>query len=316
LGPNPQSPIPNPQSPIPNPQSPYLNILNTKFYFFEFKSFKFKFKNKMENEEEQIIQKEKIEISPKLMGKEFKKFIIENSQDYLARLKSEISKNFKIYYESLNNQVAEEQMNQEKQQNDLSEQMQSKNKNNDEIMKRLSRRKQILLMEKEHKYESDLKLKAFMSLYKNKTEQKEEKKKFDYIKKIILKNKKKKIFRAFKTLSLFQKSKEYTNKLENRKNNEINKLHGNFEKEKQKLLFLINQAKEKLKHENRKKIQVKLMLDQMILRGISALNMQAMKLSQNSLNDVVGCDYKKDIDVKYHSMLFPESKVILANSLQ
>ncbi len=54
----------------------------------------------------------------------------------------------------------------------------------------------------------------------------------------------------------------------------------------------------------------------MILRGISALNMQAMKLSQNSLNDVVGCDYKKDIDVKYHSMLFPESKVILANSLQ
>ena len=270
----------------------------------------------MENEEEKIIQKEKIEISPKLMGKEFKKFIIENSQDYLARLKSEISKNFKIYYESLNNQVAEEQMNQEKQQNDLSEQMQSKNKNNDEIMKRLSRRKQILLMEKEHKYESDLKLKAFMSLYKNKIEQKEEKKKFDYIKKIILKNKKKKIFRAFKNLSLFQKSKEYTNKLENRKNNEINKLDGNFEKEKQKLLFLINQAKEKLKHENRKKIQVKLMLDQMILRGISALNMQAMKLSQNSLNDVVGCDYKKDIDVKYHSMLFPESKVILANSLQ
>ena len=38
------------------------------------------------------------------------------------------------------------------------------------------------------------------------------------------------------------------------------------------------------------------MLDQMVLRGISALNLQAMKLSQDSLKDVVGCDYKKEID--------------------
>ena len=49
------------------------------------------------------------------------------------------------------------------------------------------------------------------------------------------------------------------------------------------MLNLIKQAEEKLKHENRKKIQVKLMLDQMVLRGISALNLQAMHLSQNSL---------------------------------
>ena len=71
-----------------------------------------------------------------------------------------------------------------------------------------------------------------------------------------------------------------------------------------------------LKHENRKKIQVKLMLDQMVLRGISALNMQVMKLSQDSLKDVVNCDYKKEIDTKYNQMLFPESKAAFINSLK
>lgn len=55
-------------------------------------------------------------------------------------------------------------------------------------------------------------------------------------------------------------------------------------KKEEELLKLIENAQEKLMHENRKKIQVKLALDQMVLRGVSALNMQAITLSQNSLN--------------------------------
>ena len=159
--------------------------------------------------EDNIIQKEKVEISAKMMGKEFKKFIKTNSDDYLERLKAEIFKNFKLYYESLNKQIAEEQANQEKQQKELGDQMQEKNKENDEIYNRLSRRKQILLLEKEHKYISDLKLKGFMSLYKNMIEQREENKKLNYINKILIKNKKKKIFRALKNLSFYQGSKDY-----------------------------------------------------------------------------------------------------------
>ena len=253
--------------------------------------------------EENIIQKEKIEISPKMMGKDFKKFIKTNSDDYLERLKAEIFKNFKIYYESLNKQIAEEQANQEKQQKELGEQMKEKNKANDEINNRISRRKQILLLEKEHKYTSDLKLKAFISLYKNMIEQKEENKKFNYINKILIKN-------------FFQGSKDYDKKLKNIKQNDLQKLYEDHNNQKQQLLLLIEQAKEKLKHENRKKVQVKLMLDQMVLRGISALNMQAMKLSQNSLKDVVGCDYKKEFDAKYNAMLFPDSKATFVNSMK
>ena len=267
-------------------------------------------------EKDIIIQKQKIEVSPKAMGKDFKKFIKTNSDDYLERLKAEIMKNFRIYFEALNQQINEEQSNQEKQQKELDEQMKEKKKENDEIYNRLSRRKQILLKEKEHKYENGIKLKGFISLYKNMIEQKEENKKYNIISKIILRNKIKRIFRALKNQGLFQNNKDYALKLQKYKENELQKLVNDQNNQKQQLLLLISQAREKLKHENRKKIQVKLMLDQMVLRGISALNLQAMKLSQDSLKDVVKCDYNKDIDVKYNSMLFPESKNTFINSLK
>ena len=267
-------------------------------------------------EKDTIIQKEKIVINPKAMGKDFKKFIKTNSDDYLERLKAEVMKNFKIYYESLNKQIAEEQANQEKQQKELGDQMNEKNRVNDEIYNRLSRRKQILLKEKGHKYEDGLKLKGFISLYKNMIEQKEENKKYNLISKIIMRNKIKKIFRALKEQSLFQNNKDYALKLKRYKEKELQKLYNEQNNQKQQLLLLISQAREKLKHENRKKIQVKLMLDQMVLRGISALNLQAMKLSQDSLKDVVKCDYSKDIDIKYNSMLFPDSKNTFINSLK
>jgi hypothetical protein len=267
-------------------------------------------------EKEVIIQKEKIEITPKSMGKDFKKFIETNSDDYLARLKSEVILSFKKYYEALNNQVSEEQSNQEKLQKELADQMDEKKKNNDEIYNLLSRRKQILLREKEHKYENGLKLKAFLSLYKNKIQNKEENKKYNLISKILHKNKLKKIFKALKQQNLFQSSKDYALKLKMSKEDELKKLYGDQDNQKKQLLMLIAQARERLKHENRKKVQVKLMLDQMVLRGISALNLQAMKLSQDSLKDVVSCDYKKDIDVKYNSMLFPDSKAVFINNLK
>ena len=88
----------------------------------------------------------------------------------------------------------------------------------------------------------------------------------------------------------------------------ITKIKSIFKKQKEDMWNLIAKAEEKLKHENRKKVQVKLMLDQMVLRGISALNLQAMSLSQNSLKDVVKCDYHKEIDKKYNTMLFPDTK--------
>jgi hypothetical protein len=87
-----------------------------------------------------------------------------------------------------------------------------------------------------------------------------------------------------KTLSLFQKTNEYDNKLKHRTENHLKNYYDLMNKKEEELLILIENAKEKLLHENRKKIHVKLALDQMVLRGVSALNMQAITLSQNSLN--------------------------------
>ena len=71
--------------------------------------------------------------------------------------------------------------------------------------------------------------------------QKEENKKFNYINKILIRNKKKKIFRALKNLSFFQPSKDYDKKLQNIKQNDLQKLNDDHNNQKQQLLLLINQ---------------------------------------------------------------------------
>ena len=128
------------------------------------------------------------------------------------------------------------------------------------------------------------------------------------INKILLENKLRKIFKVLKSETLFEKTNAYEEKTKVLMQNDIIKMESTFKKQKEDMWNLIAKAEEKLKHENRKKVQVKLMLDQMVLRGISALNLQAMSLSQNSLKDVVQCDYHKEIDKKYNTMLFPDTK--------
>ena len=83
---------------------------------------------------------------------------------------------------------------------------------------------------------------------------------------------------------------------------------------------LIKKAEEKLRHENKKKIQTKLKLDQMVLRGVSAMNLEALKLAQNSLQgiiifnlfiiilDVFKTDYKKDIEKMISNLVFAETR--------
>lgn len=124
----------------------------------------------------------------------------------------------------------------------------------------------------------------FRAIYINKEENKNFKNiilRVDYFRRIKLKRK---AIKLLKAITLFQKTKEYDEKLKQRAEMHLNNYKESMKKQQEDLLFLIQQAEEKLKHENRKKIQAKLALDQMVLRGVSALNMQAINLSQNSLN--------------------------------
>ena len=119
--------------------------------------------------------------------------------------------------------------------------------------------------------------------FQNLLKEKELRNRAAFIGKILQENKIKKIFKVLKNDSIFKKNDEYEEKTKNSSGGEVQKLENNLNKQREEMLNLIKQAEDKLKHENRKKIQVKLMLDQMVLRGISALNLQAMHLSQNSL---------------------------------
>ena len=91
-------------------------------------------------------------------------------------------------------------------------------------------------------------------------------------------------FDFLKKFSFLQKSQAYETKIKDKIENDIKQYEESLKKQKEELMNLILKAEEKLKHENRKKVQTRLKLDQIVLRSVSALNMQALSLSQNSLN--------------------------------
>ena len=93
-----------------------------------------------------------------------------------------------------------------------------------------------------------------------------------------------KSLRAWKLVSFHESNKNFENKVKERTELEIKNYETNLISQQQKIYELIAKSEEKLKMEQKKKIQTKLQLDQVVLRGVSALNIQALKLSQNALN--------------------------------
>ena len=224
-----------------------------------------------------------VEILQKKIGGDYKTFIKQNSKDYMEKLKELLSKGMKEYFDELNNKVNEELLVQETQQKGLHDDIAKAEEKEKNIGDVKYRRNQVLLNSKYLKNDILLKRKAFNGIYQNLLKEKELRNRAAYIGKILQENKIRKIFKVLKNDSIFRKNEEYEEKTKEASGTEVQKLEKNLNNQRESMMNLIKQAEEKLKHENRKKIQVKLMLDQMVLRGISALNLQAMHLSQNSL---------------------------------
>jgi hypothetical protein len=100
-------------------------------------------------------------------------------------------------------------------------------------------------------------------------------------------NLKRKVFKIFKNLSIYEKSGPDDQRLRERTDDAIRNYELDMKKQYDDLMELVLKAEDKLKHENRKKVQTKLQLDQIVLRGISALNLQALGLSQNTLTGIL-----------------------------
>lgn len=249
-----------------------------------------------------------VDILKRQIGGEFKALIKSSSNEYLTKLKSELMKGFKNYFDELNTKIANELQAQETQQKELHDKIEEKEAKLQKVKEIVQKRKTVDFNEKVLKVETVSKIKAFFGIKQYVMKKKELRRREALINKILLENKLRKIFKVLKSETLFEKTNAYEEKTKVLMQNDIVKMENTFKKQKEDLWNLIAKAEEKLKHENRKKVQVKLMLDQMVLRGISALNLQAMSLSQNSLKDVVKCDYHKEIDKKYNTMLFPDTK--------
>ena len=224
-----------------------------------------------------------VEILQKKIGGDYKTFIKQNSKDYMEKLKELLSKGMKEYFDELNNKVNEELLVQETQQKGLHDDIAKAEEKEKNIVDVKYRRNQVLLNSKYLKNDILLKRKALNGIYQNYLREKEIRNRNAFICKILQENKIRKIFKVLKNDSIFRKNEEYEEKTKEASGTEVQKLEKNLNNQRESMMNLIKQAEEKLKHENRKKIQVKLMLDQMVLRGISALNLQAMHLSQNSL---------------------------------
>ena len=93
-----------------------------------------------------------------------------------------------------------------------------------------------------------------------------------------------KTLKAWKQFSFHQSNEHFENKIRERTELELKNYETNLVQQHARIYELIAKAEEKLKLEQKKKIQTKLQLDQVVLRGVSALNIQALKLSQSALN--------------------------------
>jgi hypothetical protein len=224
------------------------------------------------------------EILKKKIGTDFKSFIKNSSNDYMKKLLEVVQNGFIDYYDELNKRVIDELNSQETQQKNLHEKIEKYEKSIESIGKnykiRIETKKKII------QNFSDLKRKAFLfkvfKTFHNYTQNYKIKKHF--VEKIFQERMKRKGLNLIKKFTILEKTNLFENKLKERTAKEFCDLEENLKMEKEKILILIQKAEEKLKHENRKKVQTKLQLDQIVLRGVTALNMKALTLSQNSLN--------------------------------
>jgi hypothetical protein len=190
---------------------------------------------------------------------------------------------FKNYYDELDKKVHEELICQETQQKNLNDTIE-KYENKIELIEKKNHNR-IESKKKIVQQLSDLKRKAtlFKFLLKFVNKKKFLKLKKIFAEKIFREKLKRKGLNVIAEFSILEKTKSFENKIKENTEKELSELEKVLKTEKEKLLILIQKAEERLQHENRKKIQTKLHLDQIVLRGVTELNMKALSLSQNSL---------------------------------
>ena len=187
------------------------------------------------------------------------------------------------YYSKLNETIQNELLSYEKIQTNINNQIDNTKEETEKLKIKQKRHRDLLLRIKIQRNEIKLKSNIFGFFKDNYEQEKREKKIDSQIIYARIHKMKRGIFELLKKTTTFKPIKDYDNQIRNIVNEDLNKYKEVQKNEKESLIKLIYQAEEKLKHENRKKIQTKLLLDQIVLRGVSAMNIKALSLSNDSL---------------------------------
>lgn len=191
---------------------------------------------------------------------------------------------FHKFYDELNKKVEEELLIQETQQKELHDKIETHEKKIKTITPQIERRNHFKKTILDKLPDLRGKIIIFRFLSKFRTERKVYKENKFLCKNFLAEKLKRKFFNNLKKATILEETDKFEQKVKQKTDSQLRNLQEGLQKQKEELVQLIYKAEEKLKHENRKKVQTKLQLDQIVLRGISALNMKALALSQNSLN--------------------------------
>ena len=103
-----------------------------------------------------------VDILKRQIGGEFKSLIKSSSNEYLTKLKSELMKGFKTYFDELNTKIANELQAQETQQKDLHDKISEKENKLQTVKEIVQKRKTVDFNEKVLKVDTISKIKASM----------------------------------------------------------------------------------------------------------------------------------------------------------
>lgn len=223
------------------------------------------------------------DILGKTVGSEIKGFLKENNSTYSAKLKEKISEGFRGYFDSLNSKIEDESHMQEQSQKNIHDQIDKLNASISSSNTQIARHQVLISRIVNKKHDTIQKAKALRLIRDNYLNEKHTQKLETQILYVYISKLKRNLFKLLQKYTLHKPIKVIEEDIKSKTEEDLKKYETMENKEREELIKLIYQAEERLKHENRKKIQTKLLLDQMVLKGVSAMNMQALTLSNEAL---------------------------------
>ena len=166
---------------------------------------------------------------------------------------------------------------------------------NKEYIKREQREQQIMLKTKHKKnllfriiaqWETTRRKRALFGAWKNRLQtKKQDAEQAEYLHAFYLQGMKQRAFKGFKLYAQVAGNRMYERRVKERINIDVQTRVEERRNEKEFLVAMIKELEEQLRIELRKKTILKAQCDQAYLRGVSAISMEALKMSQSTLKD-------------------------------